>query len=115
MPYAPVHARAALETDGSVTFSFTRRTRVGGGLRSGYDTAPLSEDSEAYEIDILDDQTDPQVVRILTGATPSITYDAADIAADWGTAPPATWRCRIHQISAQIGRGYSYDWQLEAA
>jgi hypothetical protein len=86
------------------------RTRIGGGWRDGTGVAPLSEDSEAYEVDVLDG-ADGSVLRTLTGDTNSVTYAAADIVTDFGSAPTDLY-VRIVQISAVIGRGFSYQWRL---
>lgn len=51
-PYAPVHHSVTGTWGSDVTLGWIRRTRVGGGLQDGQGTVPLSEDSEAYEIDI---------------------------------------------------------------
>lgn len=76
-PYAPVHLKKTAGTWGSdMTFSWVRRTRVGGELRDGRGDVPVSEDAEAYEIDFLND--DESVVRKVTGLTsPTYTYATA--------------------------------------
>jgi hypothetical protein len=102
-PYAP----ARLEADGpilagnDVVLTWVRRTRVGGELIDGTGEVPLAEDSEAYEVHVLD--PDGEVVRTETGLTsPSWTYTAAMQAEDF----PAV-AVRVYQLSAQVGRGFA--------
>jgi hypothetical protein len=61
---------------------------------------PLSEDQEAYELEVLD--SDGEVVRTETAITsPSFVYTTAMHAADGPVAA-----VRVYQISAQVGRGF---------
>jgi hypothetical protein len=64
----------------------------------------LAEDSEAYEVDILDGSV---VKRSLTTATTSALYTAAQQTADWAAllGPNDHLQLRIYQLSALIGRG----------
>jgi hypothetical protein len=100
-PYAPVHLAASGSFGADITLSWVRRTRVGGELIDGTGEVPLAEDSEAYEVHVLD--PDGEVVRTVTGLTsPSWTYTAAMQAEDF----PAV-AVRVYQISAQVGRGFA--------
>ena len=65
---------------------------------------PLAEELEAYEVEILDGAT---VKRVLSTATTSAVYTAADQTADWGAplGPGDTLDSRIYQLSALVGRG----------
>ena len=65
---------------------------------------PLIEELEAYEVEILDGAT---VKRVLSTATTSAVYTAAQQTADWGAllGPGDTLDIRISQLSALIGRG----------
>lgn len=108
-PYAPVQASRA-DVAGDIVLSWQRRTRIGGSWRDGTGVAPLAEVAEAYEVDVLDGP-DGSVLRTLTSATNSVTYAAADIATDFGSAPTDLY-VRIVQISAVVGRGFSYQWRL---
>ncbi|MEO1720951.1 MAG: phage tail protein [Pseudomonadota bacterium] len=99
-PYAPVHV--ARSDDGSgITISWVRRTRIGGAWRDDTPTVPLSEATEAYEIDIYDGAS---VVRTLSSTSPSALYAAADVTADFGSTPESL-TVAVYQIGA-IGRGY---------
>ncbi len=65
---------------------------------------PLGEEIEAYEVEILDGAT---VKRVLSTATPSAVYTAAQQTADWGAplGPGDSVTIRIYQLSALVGRG----------
>ena len=65
---------------------------------------PMSESSEAYEVDILDGAT---VKRTLTVATTSAVYTAAQQTADWESTLGSgdTLDVRIAQLSSLVGRG----------
>ena len=101
-PYAPVHIDGERDGSGNLTVTWTRRTRVGWNSLS-QDPVPLSEDSEAYSIDVMNGST---VARTLTSTSPSVTYSAADQAMDFGS-PPAAVALKVYQISAQVGRGFA--------
>ena len=106
MPYAPVNPAAALVGGDDIDLTWNRRTRVGGALMDYTDVVPLNEDTEAYEIDILDAPSGT-VVRTVTGiSTSAYTYTAADQATDGFTAPMISISLRVYQISAQVGRGF---------
>ena len=68
----------------------------------------MSEEREAYEVDILDGAT---VKRTLTATGPSVIYTADQQTADWGAplGPGDTLDLRIAQVSALLGRGHSRD------
>jgi hypothetical protein len=77
-----------------------RRTRLGG---DSWETAevPLAEDSERYEIDILDGSN---VKRTILSDAPSAVYTAAEQTADFGS-PQSSVSLRVFQMSALLGRG----------
>ncbi|MBI1313692.1 hypothetical protein GC176_20560 [bacterium] len=103
-PYAPVSQTATI--DGSdIDLAWERRTRVGGQWLDGTGSVPLSETSEAYEVDIYDG-TGTTVLRTLTSSTTSVTYADADITTDFGSIP-STLTIAVYQMSAQIGRGFT--------
>jgi hypothetical protein len=83
-----------------LTVTWVRRTRLGGLWVDGRDV-PLSETTEAYEVDILDGDT---VVRTLTTTTPSVTYPASQQTTD-GLTPGDPVTVTIYQLG-QLGRGW---------
>jgi hypothetical protein len=103
-PYAPTSIAAARDGSENVTLTWIRRTRIGGDWLNFNGTVPLSEDSEAYEVDIVNGST---VVRTLTGLTsPTASYSAADQITDFGS-PQDAIDVRLFQISGEIGRGFA--------
>lgn len=103
-PLAPVGLSGGLNSaTNDFAITWTRRTRLGGAWINGID-APVSETSEAYEIEIWDSAF-IALKRTLTASSPSVTYTAAMATADFG-APKMTLGVIVYQISSVIGRGY---------
>jgi hypothetical protein len=107
MPYAPVHLGSNGNSWGSnITLSWVRRTRLGGEWVDAFETVPVAEDAEAYELEILDGPGGA-VLRTATGITaPSFVYTTAMQSADFGAAQTEL-TFRVYQISAQVGRGFA--------
>lgn len=103
-PYAPVHISGSRDTGGNLTIEWLRRSRGETNWRDSVD-APLNEESEAYEIEVMDGS---DVVRTLTSATTTATYTAMQQSTDFGS-PQSSITVRIYQISSAIGRGYAAD------
>jgi hypothetical protein len=103
-PYAGVDAIGKRDASSNLTIVWTRRNRTNGEWRDGVEV-PMTEASEAYEVDIYSDNTFTTVLRTLTNATPSVLYSAANQTTDFGS-PQSTVYCKIYQMSALIGRGY---------
>ena len=84
-----------------------RRTRLSTRFTGGAGiNTPLGEDSEAYEVDVYDDDTYTTVVRTITGlSAPTATYTSAQQTTDFGS-PQAEVFVRVYQISAAVGRGH---------
>jgi hypothetical protein len=102
-PFSPVHIHGEY-SGGDLIVSWTRRGRLGQELRSGADI-PLSEETEAYEVDILVPGFSPEtVLRTLESTEPTVTYTAADQAID-GFATGDPIMVRVYQLSAVVGRG----------
>ena len=107
-PYAPTNLTVALDGSNNIDFAWKRRDRVSQILTGGSDNIALNEDSEAYEIDILDGPGG-NVARAVTGLTsPSYEYLNADIITDFGSVPSQI-SVRVYQISAQVGRGFTHE------
>jgi hypothetical protein len=100
-PLAPVHIRGVRDGANNLTISCIRRTRhQAPGLGRG--SAPLGEQSEQYEVDILDGAT---VVRTISTTTPTVDYSAAEQTAD-GLTPGDLVDVVWYQLSAVRGRGF---------
>lgn len=102
-PFSPVHIHGTYSA-GDLIIEWTRRGRLGQELRSGADI-PLSEESEAYDVDIIAPGSSPETaVRTLEASTTTATYTAAEQAADGFTGGDPIM-VRVYQISATVGRG----------
>ncbi|MEQ1788861.1 MAG: phage tail protein [Rickettsiales bacterium] len=102
-PYAPVHIVGSRSVGGDLTINWKRRTRIGGDWRDGVDV-PLSEESERYEVEIMQGAT---LKRTITGLTsPTTIYTAAQQVTDFGSAQSSV-SVRVYQLSAAVGRGYA--------
>jgi hypothetical protein len=99
-PPAPVHVRARREVAG-VRITFIRRARRDADAWEPVEV-PLGEDSERYEVDILNGAA---VQRTLATTVPEALYPAAQELADFGTAQ-CSLSLRVVQLSAAIGRGF---------
>jgi len=100
-PFAPVHVSGLRDGSGNLTIGWVRRSRVDAEWRDGVDI-PLGEESERYEVEILDGAT---VKRTLTATSPTVAYSAAQQVVDFG-ATQSSVSIRIYQLSAVVGRGY---------
>jgi hypothetical protein len=106
-PFSVAHIEQPWRTPrapGDLTIRWTRRSRALAADSWGGLEVPLGEELEAYEVEILDGAT---VKRVLSTATTSVVYTAAQQTADWGgpLAPGDTLDVRIVQLSALVGRG----------
>ena len=104
-PYSPVDVRAS-RASGDITFTWQRRSRLQvRAIGSGGILVPLGEESEAYSIDVYDDDTFTTVLRTLTSSTPSVAYSAAQQTTDFGS-PQASVSVAVYQLSSAVGRGF---------
>jgi hypothetical protein len=104
-PFSVVHVEQPWRTarePGDLAIRWTRRSRS--LAADGWDGVPLAEESDVYEVEILDG---PSVVRTLESTAPRVTYAAGEQIADFGTllGPGDTLDLRIVQLSALVGRG----------
>ena len=97
-PYSPVHLAAQPTGSGDVEVSWVRRTRIGGDR---WDTpeVPLGEESESYQLRVVQNGT---VLREVVSAMPSWTYTAAQKAAD---GQSGAYQIEVAQVSASFGAG----------
>lgn len=107
VPFAPVHVEQpwrAARNPGDLILRWTRRSRALVADAWEQVEVPLAEDSESYDIQIIDGAL---VKRTLTSITTSVLYTAAQQTADWGTplGPGQTLAIRIYQLSNRLGRG----------
>ena len=104
--FSPIIFKAGRDASNNITFEWQRRTRLAVRMiGSAGISAPLGEDSEAYEIDVYSNSGYTTVVRTISATTTSASYTAAQQTTD-GLTPGNTVYCKIYQISEQVGRGY---------
>ncbi|MEX2126979.1 MAG: glycoside hydrolase/phage tail family protein [Xanthobacteraceae bacterium] len=103
-PYSPVQLAGDRHAPGANdwTLSWVRRTRIGGDNWEGADV-PLGEESELYDVEILD-PGDESVVRTTRVSSPSFVYTEAMQTTDLGGAQTSIL-FRVYQVSIGYGRG----------
>lgn len=109
-PFSPVLLTAERDTAGDIVLHWTRRGRLGRTLMSGVDI-PLSEATEAYQVDIYRPDSPHTVVRVLSVTTTTATYTAAQQSTDFGSDSSTHIMVAVYQMSALVGRG-TPDFQL---
>ncbi|UTU07845.1 gene transfer agent host specificity protein [Caulobacter phage C1] len=121
MPYAPKDIRRSINGDGTMTFTWRRRTRLGGGLQDYTGTVPVNETTERYEVYIYVNTTpavdlsagvvDPSYVTRAETTTDSFVWSYADLK-DWMSLPVTfdvnldTVTVVVYQVSSAVGRGF---------
>jgi len=113
-PFSPVHVAQPSRrgrVPGDFTINWVRRDRDLGADNWAAAEIPMTEPSQAYEVDILNGANGANVVRTMPAATPSAVYTQADQVSDFGAAlaPGDALRIRIVQLSATFGRGAPAD------
>jgi len=101
-PLSPVDARGYRDGSNNITCLFIRRDRVDAGWNNFLDI-PMSEESLAFEIDIVNGSIG--VVRTISTTVESFIYTAAEQIEDFGSTQSSV-DIHIFQLSAAIGRGY---------
>ena len=99
-PYNVTNVNVELSSNNDIEISFDRRSRIITSW-SSYNS-PLAEQSEKYEIDILDDSD--EIVRTIKVNTPNANYTNAQQIEDFGSIITEI-KLNIYQISDLIGRG----------
>ena len=102
-PYAPCLITGTRDGSGNLTVDCLRRSRTGGyEWVDGTEGVPLGEETEEYEMDVLDGVTVKRTIESTDGSFP---YSAADQTTDFGSVQHEV-SVRIYQLSATVGRGY---------
>jgi hypothetical protein len=106
-PFSAVHIEQPWRkgrSPGDLTIRWVRRSRALAADGWGGLEVPLAEESEAYEVEIMDGTA---VKRTLATGTTSVTYTGAQQMADRGAllGPGDRLDIRIFQLSALVGRG----------
>jgi hypothetical protein len=106
-PFSVVHVEQPwrqARASGDLVIRWTRRSRALAADSWTPPEVPLAEESEAYEVDVLDGSA---VTRTLSTTTSTVTYASAQQLADRGALLGAgdMLGLRIYQLSAVVGRG----------
>ena len=99
-PFSPCHLFKTVLADGTLRFDWIRRARIGGDNWDG--EPPLSEESEAYLLTILNAGA---AVRTIQVSSPTADYLPADQAVDFPTGTPNPLQVQVQQLSAIFGWG----------
>lgn len=103
-PYAPCALSAVYDASGNLALSWVRRDRAPSSDSWEQTEIPLSESAEAYDVEIRDGAG--AVIRTISSlSSPSLSYSAAQIAADFPGGVPSPFRFTVYQLSAVTGRG----------
>lgn len=101
-PLAPCHLAFAWD-GGDLVLSWRRRDRAPSAAAITPAQTAMSEQREAYDVEIWDGAA---VVRTFAGLSEhTCTYSAAQQAADFPSGLPAPLAVRVYQLSALTGRG----------
>ena len=105
-PYAVCQVAGSRDGSSNLTITWTRRTRVGGEWLDGTGTVPLSEASEAYEVDVLNGPPAVAKTYAADAGTAANAFDG-NAATDWivnsGTLPKTL---SVTFAAAQVVSGY---------
>jgi len=104
-PYAPKEVGGILDVDGNLIITWLRRSRFAGadGSTSTVSPLPVGEDSELYEVEILNGASVVRTISNLT--TPTAIYTPTMQTTDFGS-PQTSVTVNVYQISGQVGRGF---------
>ncbi|PCI54170.1 MAG: hypothetical protein COB36_10790 [Alphaproteobacteria bacterium] len=101
-PLSPVQLSGSIDGSNNWDLTWLRRSRLSSSWWVTGVAPVVGEDSEAYEIDIVNGST---VVRTLTATTGAVEYTSADQVTDFGSNQ-TTLNFRIYQLSTIVGRGF---------
>jgi hypothetical protein len=103
MPFAPGHVRFSWE-GGDLVLRWRRRDRAPSAASLIPAETAMSESREAYDAEICD--AGGAVVRTFAGLdAPTLTYGAAQQAADFPAGLPDPLTVNLYQLSSMVGRG----------
>lgn len=101
-PISVVQVAGSIDGSDNWDITWVRRSRLSNSEWTTGVVASVAEDSESYQIDIMDGAT---VVRTLTATSEAVEYSSADQTTDFG-GNQTTIDIKIYQMSAIVGRGY---------
>jgi hypothetical protein len=99
-PWSPCHLRRDDQPGGDILFRWIRRARLGGDGLDG--EPPLSEEREAYRLEIMDGDS---AVRTVERDVPAFLWTSAMQTSDFPGGVPGAVTIRVAQLSAVFGAG----------
>ncbi len=99
-PWSPCHLRRDDQPGGDILFRWIRRARLGGDGLDG--EPPLSEEREAYRLEIMDGAA---AVRTVERDVPAFLWTSAMQTSDFPGGVPVAVTIRVAQLSAVFGAG----------
>jgi hypothetical protein len=103
LPWSPVDIGIEA-SGGDRIITWSRRDRFGQELQSGVEV-PMSEDTEAYEVDVFDRADTGAPLLTLSTNGPLATLTEAQRYAIFGSPSDGEIAVAVHQMSARVGRG----------
>ncbi|HLZ09079.1 MAG TPA: phage tail protein [Chloroflexota bacterium] len=106
-PYSPIKVGGAFNSFNDLVITWQRRTRIGGdewGNELG-SSFPISEESELYDVEILNAGGTAVVRTISNLTTPLAVYLEANQVTDFGSVQ-SSYKVNVYQKSATVGRGF---------
>ena len=101
----PVYAKGYKNASNDFVMEWLRRSRTDSAWRD-YVDCDMGEASEAYQVEIYEDDTYATIKRTITGlTTPAATYTSAQQTTDFGSVQRYLF-AKIYQVSANVGTGY---------
>jgi hypothetical protein len=107
-PLSPVYPKSRRASDGALTLTVQRRSRLSSSWWANGMDAPVGETSLTLEADVMSGAV---VKRTLTSSNGQFSYSAAEQIADFGSVQ-ASITFRIYQLSSVVGRGYPLEVSL---
>ncbi|HEY4112854.1 MAG TPA: glycoside hydrolase TIM-barrel-like domain-containing protein [Rhizomicrobium sp.] len=103
-PFSPCQLDAVYDASGDLLLTWLRRDRSPDADSWDQTEIPMSEQSESYDVDILDGAG--AVKRTFAAlSSAAATYTAGEIASDFPSGLPSPFRFTVYQNSSKIGRG----------
>lgn len=93
-------SKALRDSEGNLTITWVRRSRINGGWQDNTDI-PLAEEQESYEVEIMNGL---EVVRVLYSTVAAVSYSGAEQSEDFGDIQENV-TVKVYQLSALVGRG----------
>jgi hypothetical protein len=109
-PYNPVYLRYERETNGDITITGQKRSRLAVRMIGSLGINVPDDDTTSWLLDILSNEGSPQTVyRTLTGSVSGTeitwTYSASDQATDFGSPTVSQLSVGAYGYSSTVGRG----------